>query len=72
MDAAEHPEDQSEDEGHGHRQQRRQHAVEEEFDQLERGVASYPHFVEALSGLRLRDDILETNLSGNKSHPVTQ
>lgn len=62
MDAAEHPEDQSEDERHGHGQQCGQQAVKDEFDQLKRGVASDPHFVEAVRGDGLRDDIFETDL----------
>lgn len=48
VDAAEHPEDHSEEESHGHGQQRGQQAVKDEFDQLERSVASYPHSVEAV------------------------
>lgn len=63
VDAAEHPEDQSKDESHGNRQQRGQQAVKDEFDQLKRGVASYPHSVEAVRGDRLRDDIFKTNLT---------
>lgn len=63
VDAAEHPEDQSQDERHGHGQQGGQQAVEDEFDQLERREAPDPHFVEAVRGDGLRDDIFETNLS---------
>lgn len=62
VDAAEHPEDQPEDERHGHGQQRGQEPVKDEFDQLEHGVASYPHSVEAVRGDGLRDDILKTHL----------
>lgn len=62
MNAAEHSEDQSEDESHGHSQQSGQQAVKDEFDQLEGGVASYPHFIEAVCGNWLRDDILKTDL----------
>lgn len=71
VDAAEHREDQPEDERHGHGQQRGQQPVEDEFDQLKRGVASYPHFVEAVSGDGLCDDIFETNLSGHTSQGNT-
>lgn len=62
VDAAEHPEDQSEDESHGHGQQRAQHAVKEIFDQLERGVAPDPHLVEAVRGHGLRNDVIEADL----------
>lgn len=63
VDAAEHPEDQSEDEGHRHGQQRGQQAVKNKFHQLKHGVASYPYSVEAVRGDGLRDDIFKTNLS---------
>lgn len=48
VDAAEQAEEQAEEERHGHGQQRGQHAVKEELDQLEGGVAPYPHPVEAV------------------------
>lgn len=67
MDAAEHPEHQTEDERHGHGEQRGQQAVKDEFDQLKHGVASYPHSVEAVCGDGLSDDIFETNLSHRTS-----
>lgn len=67
MDAAEHPEHNPEDESHGHGEQRGQQAVKDEFDQLKRGVASYPHSVEAVRGDGLRDDIFETDLSDHTS-----
>lgn len=63
MDAAEHPEDQTKDESHGHGQQRGEQTVKRELHQLEHGVASYPHPVEAVCGEGLRDDIFETDLS---------
>lgn len=62
VDAAEHPEHQSQDEGHGHGEQRGQQAVKDEFDQLKRSVAPYPHSVEAVRGDGLRDDIFKTHL----------
>lgn len=65
VDAAEDPEEQPEDEGHGHCQQRGQQAVKEKLDQLEHGVASYPHSVEAVRGDGLRDDVFKTDLSGH-------
>lgn len=63
VDAAEQPEQHSQDESHRHGEQRGQQPVKDEFDQLERGVASYPHSVEAVRGAGLRDDIFEANLS---------
>lgn len=63
MDAAEHPEHHSQDESHGHGEQRSQQPVEDELDQLERGVASDPHSVEAVRGAGLRDDVFEADLS---------
>lgn len=62
MDAAEHPEHHAEDERHGNGQQRAQQPVEDEFDQLEGGVASYPHSVEAVRGDGLCDDIFKADL----------
>lgn len=67
VDAGEHPEHQTEDESHGHGEQRGQQAVKDEFDQLKHGVASYPHSVEAVCGDGLSDDIFETNLSHRTS-----
>lgn len=72
MDAAEHPEHQAEEERHGHGEKRGQQAVKDEFDQLERGVASYPHSVEAVRGDGLRDDIFETDLSDHTSQRGAQ
>lgn len=68
VDAAEQPEHHSQDESHGHGEQRGQQPVKDEFDQLEGGVASYPHSVEAVRGAGLRDDIFEADLS----HHTTQ
>lgn len=72
MDAAEHPEHHPEDERHGHGEQRGQQAVKDEFDQLEGGVASYPHSVEAVRGDGLRDDIFEADLSDHTSQRGSQ
>lgn len=72
MYAAQHPEHHTEDESHGHSQQRGQQAVKDELDQLKGGVASYPHSVEAVRGRGLRDDIFEVNLSGQPSHAKTE
>lgn len=73
VDAAQHPEHHSEDERHRHGQQCGQQAVKDEFDHLERGVTSYPHFVEAVSGGGLSDDIFKANLSEHTSngHTIT-
>lgn len=72
MDAAEHCEHHPEDKGHGHGQQRGQQPVKDELDQLEGGVASYPHPVEAVRGRGLRDHVFKTNLSGPPSHAETK
>lgn len=72
VDAAQDSEHHTEDESHGHGQQRGQQAVKDELDQLKGGVASYPHSVEAVRGRGLRDDIFETNLSGQPSHAKTK
>lgn len=72
VDAAEHPEDQSQDESHRHGQQRGQQAVENKLHQLKHGVASYPHSVEAMCGDGLRDDIFETNLSDHNETEKAQ
>lgn len=66
VDAAEHREHQAQQESHGHGQQSRQQAVEDEFEQLKRGVTSDPHSVEAVRGDGLRDDIFKTDLSGDR------
>lgn len=72
MDAAQHSEHHAEDKSQGHGQQRGQQAVKDELDQLERGVASYPHSVEAVRGRGLRDHIFKTHLSGQPSHAKTK
>lgn len=72
VDAAQYSERHTEDESHGHGQQRGQQAVKDELDQLKGGVASYPHSVEAVRGRGLRDDIFKTNLSGQPSHAKTK
>ena len=72
VDAAEHREHQAEDERHGHGQQSAEQPVDHEFHQLKHGVASYPHFVEAVCGDGLRDDIFKTNLSDHTvAHTVS-
>lgn len=72
VDAAQHSEHHTEEKSHGHGQQRAQQAVKDELEQLEGGVASYPHSVEAVRGRGLRDHIFKTNLSGRVSHARTK
>lgn len=71
VDAAEHREHHTEDERHGHGQQRAQQPVKDEFDQFESGMAPYPHSVKAVRGDGLRDDIVKADLS-DQTHRDTQ
>lgn len=63
---AEHSENESEEKGKGHGQQRPEKPVEAQLDHLKCGVATNPHPVHGPSGLRLSNDIFKAHLIGKK------
>lgn len=68
VQAAEDGEDESYDEGQRDAQQRGEHLVDEVFTDLIHGRAADPHFIKAVSGIRLCYHILKGQLQYKGTH----